>query len=160
MQFTIPFDGVYWFWRPPADHPPESAVIKHGSPARLTFRSTDGAPLWMEARQNLGSQINIQCCGAIEVEVENADSHPETVAIELTLRSTSAPGGPSESLGMQQLLVRAPTTAAKVIEQTLTFRVPSHLKIRSFDELTVRFRLKWWRGDKSAVSRFVLVPRG
>jgi hypothetical protein len=29
--------------------------------------------------------------------------------------------------------------------------------------LTIRFRLKWWRGDKSAkiaISRFVLVPRG
>ena len=162
-QFSIPFDGVYWFWRPPADHPPESAVIKHGSPAKLTFRSTDGAPLWMEARQDLGSQINLQCCGAVEVEVENADSRPETVAIELMLRSTTAPGEPSESLGMQQLLVRAPTPELPVIEQTLTFRVPNHLKIRGFDELTIRFRLKWWRGDQSAkiaISRFVLVPRG
>ena len=162
-QFTIPFNGVYWFWRPPADHPPESAVVKHGSPAKLTFRSTDGAPLWMEARQNLGSQIDLHCCGAIEVEVENADSRPETVAIELTLRSTSAPGEPYESLGMQQLLVRAPTPDVPVIEQTLSFRVPNHIKLRTFDELTIRFRLKWWRGDQSAkiaISRFVLVPRG
>ena len=117
----------------------------------------------MEARQNLGSQINLQCCGAIEVEVENADSRPETVAIELTLRSTSAPGEPYESLGMQHLLVRAPTPDVPVIEQTLSFRVPNHIKLRTFDELTIRFRLKWWRGDQSAkiaISRFVLVPRG
>ena len=53
--FQIPFDGVYWFWRPPAEHPPESAVVKEGSPAKLIFRSTDGSPLWMEAHQNIGS---------------------------------------------------------------------------------------------------------
>ena len=48
-------------------------------------------------------------------------------------------------------------------EQMLAFKIPPTIKMQSFDELTIRVRMKWWRGDKSAnvaIRSFVLKPRG
>ena len=148
-EVSIPFDGVYWFWRPPTDRPPTTSVRKYGSPASLTFRSTDGSPLWMEAHQNLGSVINLDCCAGIDLLIENADSDPRTVTVELVLRNTLLPGKPSQSLGLQEVSVPEEKRSGPE-PQTLSFHVPGQARVRSFDELTVRFRLKWWRGDKSA----------
>jgi hypothetical protein len=39
---TIPFDGVYWFWRGPSDRPPANSVVMHGRPSARFFRSTEG----------------------------------------------------------------------------------------------------------------------
>jgi hypothetical protein len=160
---SIPFDGVYWFWRPPADRPPPTSVLRHGSPAVQTFRSLDGAPLWMEARQNLGAAVGLGSYSAIEIVIDNADAFPGTVAMELQVRNTMLPGKPSESLGLREVSVPAGMNRGVPAVQTLSFRVPSQIKIDSFDELTVRYRLKWWRGDKSAkiaIDRFRLVPKG
>lgn len=160
---VIPFYGVYWFWRPPAVRPPSTSVLRRGSPAAHTFRSNDGSPLWMEARQNLAVAIDLSHCGAIEVVIENADSIPRSVAMELQVRDTAVPGQPSESLGMQEVAITAGEKHSKPLAQTLRFRVPSQTAIARFDELTVRFRLQWWRGSRSAniaINRFRLVPRG
>jgi hypothetical protein len=162
-SLSIPFYGVYWFWRPPADRPPSSSALRHGSPAVQTFRSVDGAPLWMEARQNLGAAVSLEPYSAIEVVIDNADAFPGTVAMELQLRNTALPGKPSASLGLQEVSVPAGMPRETPAVQTLSFRVPRQIKIGSFDEMTVRFRLKWWRGDKSAkiaIDRFRLVPKG
>jgi hypothetical protein len=160
---TIPFDGVYWFWQPPADQPPQTAELVHGSPLTKTFRSTAG-PLWMEARQNLGSEFDLGLCSAIEVVIDNTDSFPGTVALELKIRNTTLPGKPSETLGVQEVYVRAAAiNNGTAGVQTLSFRVPSKGKIRSFDELAVRFHLGGGRIEKSAkiaIDRFRLVPRG
>jgi hypothetical protein len=152
--YHIPFDGVYWFWRPPGDHPPESAVVKQGSPAKLIFRSTDGTPLWMEAHQNLVSDIPIECCSAIEVAIENADAHPDSIAVELLVSNTKLAGKPSESLGVLAL-----TSSGG---QRLKFKIPRRMKMRSFDELTIRFRMKFWRRSQSAsiaIQGFALLPK-
>lgn len=152
--FRIPFDGVYWFWRAPEAHPPESAVVKQGSPAKLIFRSTDGTQLSMEAHQSLGSDIALECCSAVEVEIENADEHPESIGLELTLNNRKLAGRPSQSLGTSPL--------SDLAQQTLVFKIPARLAIQSFDEMTVRFQMNWWRGDKSAniaIRGFVLVPK-
>ena len=158
----IPFYGVYWFWRPPGLDPPSTSVLRRGSPAAHTFRSNDGSPLWMEAKQNLAFAIDLRHCGAIDVIIDNADSIPRSVALELQLRDSALPGQPFESLGVKEVVATG-EKPTKPVPQTLRFRVPAQTTIPRFDELTVRFRLQWWRGSQSAniaINRFRLIPRG
>ncbi len=158
---VIPFYGVSWLWRPPAVHPPSTSVLRRGSPAAHTFRSNDGSPLWMEAKQNLALAIDLRHCGAIDVVIDNADSIPRSVAMELQLRDTAVPGQPFESLGVQEV-VATTGERAKPLPQTLRFRVPTLTTIPRFDELTVRFHLQWRRGSRSAntaINGFRLIPR-
>ena len=129
---SIPFNGVYWFWRPPSDRPPASAVLRYGSPAALTFRSTDDAPLWMEAHQNLGTMISVDCCAAIEMVVESADADPANVSVELILSNTAQAGKPAVSLGAREISGPAVMTSARAVPQTLTFRIPGDTKLRQF----------------------------
>ena len=160
--YVIPFDGVYWVWRPPDVHPPTTAILKYGSPTELGFRSTDLSPLWMEAHQELGTHVELTCCTAIEVVIENADLLPQTIKMELVADNAESPGGAIQSLGIQPI----PTTEQKIpeppLQQTLLFSIPNHTNIQNFDELIVRFRLGLWRSSKSAkiaVKQFVLIPR-
>ena len=161
---SIPFDGVYWFWRGPSDRPPSNSVVMHGSPAARFFRSTDGDGMSMEARQNLGFMVDPKRFGAIELFIENADPFPNTVSILLKIRDTTVPGKPLLSLGMEG--VSAPASSAVTgapTTQMLRFRIPSAISIGSFDELTVSYYLKGARSDRSAriaIERFRLVPRG
>ena len=153
--YRIPFDGVYWFWRAPAQGPPDTAVVQQGNPSKLIFRSTDGSQLEMEAHQHLGSEVSLGCCSAIEIVIENADAHPESIGVELAISNSRLAGKPSQSLGILPLTSQA--------GQILKFRIPSRTKLQIFDELTVRFRMNWWRGSQSAsiaIQSFALVPRG
>jgi len=160
---SIPFDGVYWFWRGPSDRPPKNSVVMHGSPSVRFFRSTDGG-MSMEARQNLGFMVDPKRYGAIEILFENADPFPNTVSILLKIRNTSIPGKPIVSLGIEGLSAPASSLASgAATTERLTFRIPSAISIGSFDELTVSYYLKGARSDRSAriaIDRFRLVPRG
>jgi len=162
---TIPFDGVYWFSRWPEKHPTKRAHVAHGSPEEYNIRSVGDRPLVSQARQNLGSLINLNCCSEIQVAIENADRYPGSVSLELILQNTALPGKPSLSLGMLRV-PSAPSQnpkAGKPVYETLTFSVPAKPAIDHFDEVTVLFGL---RGDRSLVAarmrieRFVLIPRG
>jgi hypothetical protein len=161
---SIPFDGVYWFWRGPSDRPPLNSVVMHGSPSAQFFRSTDGDGMSMEARQNLGFAVDPKRYGAIEIFIQNVDPFPNTVSILLKVRSTAVAGNSLLSLGMQD--VSAPATSVgsgNANTQMLRFRIPSGIPIGSFDELTVSYYLKGARSDRSAriaIDRFRLVPRG
>jgi hypothetical protein len=162
---SIPFDGVYWFWRGPSDRPPSNSVVMHGSPSARFFRSTDGDGMSMEARQNLGFAVDPKRYGAIEIFIENADPFPNTVSILLKIRNMTVPGKPTLSLGMED--VSAPASSigggGTATPQMLRFRIPSAIPIGSFDELTVSYYLKGARSDRSAriaIDRFRLVPRG
>ena len=161
---SIPFDGVYWFWRGPSDRPPSNSIVMHGSPAARFFRSTDGDGMSMEAQQNLGFMVDPKRYGAIELFIENADPFPNTVNILLKIRDTSVPGQPLLSLGMEAVSAPAPPAATGApATQMLRFRIPSTIAIGSFDELTVSYYLKGPRSDRSAriaIERFRLVPRG
>jgi hypothetical protein len=160
---SIPFDGVYWFWRGPSDRPPSNSIVMHGSPASRFFRSTDGG-MSMEARQNLGFMVDPKRYGAIELVIENADPFPNTVSILLKIRDTTAPGKPLLSLGMEGVSAPASSVGSGTgATQMLRFRIPSAIAIGSFDELTVSYYLKGARSDRSAriaIERFRLVPRG
>jgi len=161
---SIPFNGVYWFWRGPSDRPPSNSVVLHGSPSARFFRSTDGDGMSMEARQNLGFMVDPKRYDAIEISVENADPFPNTVSILLKIRNTTVPHNPTLSLGMAD--VSPPTSSigsGTSTAQVLRFRIPSVVPTGSFDELTVSYYLKGARSDRSAriaIDRFRLVPRG
>jgi hypothetical protein len=159
---SIPFDGVYWFWRGPSDAPPSNSVVMHGSPARQFFRSTDGDGMSMEAKQNLGFAVDPRIYEAIEIDIQNADPIPNSVSILLKVRNTALAGKPIQSLGMENVLTPG-SSEDNAVTQTLRFHLPSRLAMGSFDELTVSYYLKGARGNRSAriaIERFRLVPRG
>jgi hypothetical protein len=161
---SIPFDGVYWFWRGPSDRPPSNSVVMHGSPSARFFRSTDGDGMSMEARQNLGFAVDPKRYDAIEIFIENADPFPNTVSILLKIRNMTVPGKPTLSLGMEDVSAPAASIGSgATTPQMLRFRIPNAIPIGSFDELTVSYYLKGPRSDRSAriaIERFRLVPRG
>jgi hypothetical protein len=158
---SIPFNGVYWYWSFPEEELPATAVRKRGSPDQMSFRSTDGASLWMEAHQNLATAIALKCCRAIQVVIDNAHAQPKAVAMELMLRNNAVTGKPFLSLGTQSVLPRTAARADAATSQTLTYHIPGEMKVGKFDEVKVVFRLEWRRRDKSAkiaINRFVLIP--
>ncbi len=161
---SIPFEGVYWFWRGPSDRPPLNSVVMHGSPSAQFFRSTDGDGMSMEARQNLGFAVDPKRYGAIEIFIHNVDPFPNTVSILLKVRNTEVADNPTLSLGMQDVSAPvSPVGSNSTGTQMLKFRIPSGIPIGSFDELTVSYYLKGARSNRSAriaIDRFRLVPRG
>jgi hypothetical protein len=144
----IPFSGEYWMFRPPAERPPRTAFVRRGSPSELSFHTTDGWPVAMEAYQKLDPPVATTCCSAIELATADADQYPGTVSIELILVDTASPDPPL-SLGG---LFAAPA---------LRFPIPSAAALRKFDEIKVVFHRDRMRADKSAriaIERFVLTP--
>ncbi len=161
---SIPFDGVYWFSRWPEKHPTRKAHVAHGSPEEYNIRSVGDRPLVSQARQNLGSLIDLGCCSEIRIAIENADRYPGSVSLELILRNTTLPGKPSLSLGMVRVSSAPPRNPSpgKPIDETLAFAIPVKHAIDQFDEITVVFRLRMDRSLVAArmrIERFVLIPR-
>jgi hypothetical protein len=163
---VVPFHGVYWFFKAPDVRPPRGSREEHGSPELVTTRSTDRRPLSMEAHQNLGTLIDLNCCSKILVAIRNTDRYPDTVSLELVLTDTSLSKRPSLSLG--DVMVRS-TRPWKLygdrptVSETLTFEMPPRSFINRFDEVTVVFHLDPARADfgaKIGIEKFVLVPRG
>ncbi len=163
---TIPFYGVYWFFKRPYRRPPPESVITRGSADAMTFRSTDRIPLTMEAHQNFGATIDLSCCSKIEIEVSNADRYPGSVALELVLIDTTSAGRSRQSLGVASTTSTPPWglgDAGKRYSEVLTFPIPASGGLRKFDEVMVRFHLDAVRGHRSAkiaIEKFVLIPRG
>jgi hypothetical protein len=154
QPLNIPFDGVYWFFQPPDHQPRQGSLLKRGSPAELRFHSNDLLPLVMEARQNLGQMIDIDCCSAIQVTITNAELDSSFVALELSLANTTLPGTPVLPLGAAK--------ATDSLQQTLTYSVPASRMVRQFDEVIVVFHRSESMAKTSAkiaIHQFVLVPR-
>ncbi|MGA3187112.1 MAG: hypothetical protein ABSF22_08370 [Bryobacteraceae bacterium] len=159
---TIPFYGAYWFFKFPDTKPPKDSYVTHGTPAEMTFFAPDSRPLIMEAHQNLGKLIDLNCCREIRIEIRNADRYSGTVSVELVLVNTREGQEGSVSLGSTPV-TSAPEAKDAVMKETLTFPIPARPKIRKFDELMIRFprqRTRMNRSAKVAIDRFVLVPRG
>jgi hypothetical protein len=160
QPYGIPFGGEYWFYRWMYHRPPSNSFRRKGSPAALSFSTTDRWPLEMEARQRLDQPIDLACCRKIQVQIWNADRYPGTVSLELSLIDSEA--GNVISLGgtpvqSQPDLKKEPVTA---VAEMLDFSVPPGMS-GPFNELKVSFRRDRSRGDKSAriaIERFLLVP--
>ena len=162
----VPFNGVYWFFKAPNVRPPRGSHEAHGSPELVTTRSTDRVPLSMEAHQNLGALIDLNCCSRIQVVIRNTDRYPDTVYLELVLTDTSLSKRPSQSLGNVRVRSTRPWKLygdRPVVQETVTFPIPARATINRFDEVSVVFHLDPMRADfgaKIGIEKFVLVPRG
>jgi hypothetical protein len=161
---SIPFYGVYWFFRAPHKQPPPGSYTVRGTPDVKTFRSGDYVPLEMEAHQNFGVLIDLTCCSRIQLGLRVSDYRPRQ-ELELILMNTSLPSKPSMSLGRSAVssYVRWSDLGKVTIPEVLTFNLPANSPMAQFDEVTVRFhrlRLAAHASARIAIERFILVPRG
>ncbi len=162
---SIPFYGAYWFFKTSDKTLPAGAIDISGDPDSIVFKTTDFSPISMEARQNFGSPIRLSCCSAIEFVISNADRHPGTVKVELILTNTTLHGRPGLSLGIlpvNSTLHWFPGDDRPPVTEVLSFRLPAHLAIQTFDEATIRFEMESPRerfSAKIAVQKFRLIPR-
>ena len=163
---VIPFEGVYWFFRQPDVQPPEKSRQAEGSPEMFDIHSTDSRAIFMQAHQNLGTLVGLDCCGRIQVAIRNADRYPTSVSLELILVDTTAPGKPSQSLGRVDIVSNrrwTPDDREQATSETLNFFIPSNSAIHRFDEVTIVFRLGGFRARAAAkigIDHLTLIPRG
>jgi hypothetical protein len=157
---SIPFSGVYWMFRSPFDRPPRSSHVQQGSPLSLSFRTTDHAPMFMEAYQKLDREIDIECCRSIQVAISSTDLFPGTVALELVLINSQSPGQP---LTLGTIPVSSgPRANSAPAQETLDFAIPAARGPRQFDVIKLIFhrdRLRLERSARVSIQRFVLSPR-
>ena len=162
----IPFDGPYWYFKAPMMGPGPKAHVTFGEPTKANVRSTNWMPLRMEAHQNLGLPIDLDCCREIDMRVTNADNRAGRIDIALVLTDTASPGSKQLMLGDEPVLSslnmkrtaldRAPVT------ETLKFAIPRAAGLRRFDEIDVIVQPSVERaklGSRVAVEEFELVPR-
>lgn len=163
---VIPFSGVYWFFKAPDLTLPPAPREAHGSPEMFNIHSTDRRALSMQARQNLGTLVDLSCCSRIRIGIRNSDHYPGTVSIELVLTDTAAPGRPSISLGRKLVRSTRPWTLydhRSPASEVLEYAVPPNSRIHRFDEVMVIFWLdrdRSFAAAKMGIENFVLVPRG
>jgi hypothetical protein len=162
---SIPFGGEYWMWRSMFfTRPPPNSYFQRGTPAHLSFSTTDRWPLQMEAHQKLEQSVDPTWCGKIQIAIVNADRFPGTVSLELTLVNNQFGAQATESLGQAPVLSTPNLKADPVlaVPETVEFTVPLSGPLRQFNEFQVAFRRARSRADKSAriaIGRFILVPR-
>ena len=101
----------------------------------------------MEAVQKLDHPLDVMCCRAVQLSIENADRYPGTIALELLLIDTHAPGQPVQSLGRRDVLSLPGVQPAT---EVLDFQVPRVVMIRQFDAIQVLFHRALFRVDRSA----------
>lgn len=109
---------------------PPGAVEIRGDPTSMSFKTTDFTPISMEARQSLGSLIQLSCGSAIDLVISNGDRRPGTVRVELVLTNTTPPGQPSQSIGILPVnssLHWIPDDDSPPVTEVLSFRLPAHL---------------------------------
>jgi hypothetical protein len=162
--YVIPFGGEYWMFRFQLSRPPRNSFFQRGSPANLSFSTTDHWPMQMEAHQKLEQNIDLSCCAKIQLGISNADRYPGTVTMELILVNHDF-GRSETSLG-KALVASVPDLSrntVKPVTETLDFSVPPDMAGRTINEFRVIYQRISGRTDKSAkvaIERFVLVPRG
>lgn len=161
----IPFDGPYWYFKAPSRGPGPRAHVAHGKPTDVTIRSSDWAPLLMEAHQNLGSSINLACCSAIDVAIINADTRPGKIALGVVLTDSASPVKPSQSLG-ERTIVSSEADQIPIsrppVKEVLRFPISRLAPMRRFNEITLVFLPAKERsrgGAKVSIQSFTLIPR-
>jgi hypothetical protein len=160
--FGIPFGGEYWFYRWSYRRPPFNSLYRKGRPDELSFSTTDHWPLQMEARQSLDEPIDLTCCRKIQIQIWNADRHPDTVSLELSLLESDLAHAPSLYLGKVPVQSRPDLTHEPVaaVPELLDFPIETGTT-GSYSAFKVMFHRARSRADKSArvaIERFILVP--
>jgi hypothetical protein len=81
----------------------------------------------MEAYQNLGTSIDLECCSEIDVAITNADVRPGTIALAIRLTDSDSIGKPSQDLE-ERIIVSSKAALISLnrppVEEVLRF--PSH----------------------------------
>jgi hypothetical protein len=161
---VIPFDGPYWYFKAPAKKPGPKARLVRGQPTLVNIHSTDWQPLLMEAHQNLGSSISLDCCKEIDVTITNADNRPGRLSIGMILTDSTSPDKPSQYLEEKPIVsseaphfsINRPPT-----DEKLRFQIVKG-KLQAFDEITMVFlpaKERSLGGAKIAIQQFTLIPR-
>ncbi len=158
----IPFDGEYWFFRQRYRRPPPNSYRRKGTPAALSFSTTDHNPLEMEAHQKFDQPVDLSCCRTVRVQIWNADRYPGTVWLDFFAMNSTDPLVRSLYLG------GAPIKSVPDLSQDHVVAVPEVLEFpippdafHNCIEFALVFRRDLSRADKSAriaIDRFVLVP--
>jgi hypothetical protein len=162
---VIPFDGPYWYFKAPSKRPGPHAHIAHGKPTDVTVRSSDWAPLLMEAHQNLGSSIDLACCSEIDVAITNADTRPGKIALGIVLTDSNSTGKPWRTLGEQTIVSSAADQIPMnrpPVKEILRFPISRSATMRGFNEITIIFLPAKERargGAKVSIQSFTLIPR-
>lgn len=162
---VIPFDGPYWYFKAPSTRPSPRAYVAHGNSTDVTIRSSDWAPLLMQAHQNIGLHIDLNCCSEIDVAITNADIRPGTIALGLRLTDSHSPGKPSLTLTDRTIL--SSTTAQIPLNRTpvkeiLRFPITRSETMHRFNEIDVLFHPAKERargGVKASIQTFTLIPK-
>ncbi|MBK9167614.1 MAG: hypothetical protein IPM24_09145 [Bryobacterales bacterium] len=152
---AIDFSGEYWIFPSPMQRPPENSLIERATPLTYNFTAVDRSPLIMRARQRLDAPVDLRCCSAIDVAVNNGDKQPGTVALGVSLFLSSLPRGPRQRLGPLPLREAGPAV--------LRYRIPARPVIGEFDEIVVEYDLRSPRIHRSAnvaIESFTLIRRG
>lgn len=156
----IEFSGYYSFFKPPLRQAPLSSTRIKGNPVKVGLRSSDSFPLLMEAHQDFGNLVDLDCCSRIDLVVHSTDSHLEAVGFEMLLFDTDLPSRPAISLGG----TRIANTVARpgALGQTLSFTVPRSPGLQRFNQIIIRYHLAGSHEGSSArvnLDRFVFIPR-
>jgi hypothetical protein len=157
--FIIPFYGPYWYFKFPGEIPGPNAQTTHADPLKASVRSTDRAPLLMNAHQYLASPIDLSCCREIQIVFRN-DVSLGALAIALSL--TDSQKKQTQPLGVKlvtaTLITRHPEPA---VEQTLAFPIPKSAIIQTFDAITVTLvsnPSNATLGRRVAIEKFIMIP--
>ena len=175
----IPFDGQYWYFKWPDRRPRPSAHVVRASAAKVQIRSSDRYPLLMEAHQKLGKQLDLGCCSAMNLVVENADKLEGAISLELWVkklplaRTVPKPGlkpdpePPPHYLGTAVIpsselpIAARPNASGKVAGGDAAVSHSGSDGRHEFDEITVVVRpapMRAKMGAKIALKKFVLEP--
>ena len=165
QPLIIRFNGPYWYIQPPNKIPGPTAHQAHGTPLGAEIASINSMPLVMDAHQALGAAIPIARCREIQVEIENRDNRTGVIALGVLLTDAASTKKPTLYLGQQPIVSTEPEhfsfKSAPVFE-ALRFSVPTGVKIRRFDEITVMMLPDVEHalvGPKIAIKQFQLFPR-
>jgi hypothetical protein len=167
---VIPFDGQYWYFKAPSKRPGPRAHVAHGKSTEVNVRSSDFAPLLMEAYQNLGSSIDLSCCSGIDVAITNADIRPGQIALSILLTDSNSLGQSSrnfESINLGERVIPSSEPAQipmnrPPVNEVLHFPISTSATTHQFNEITIIFLPAQERshaGAKVSIQNFTLVPR-
>jgi hypothetical protein len=163
---TIPFDGVYWYFKKPDTQPHRDAHVVHGIPTAVDIHSSDWHPLLMEAHQKLGTPIPLSCCSELQVAINNADNRPGRIALGVILTDSTSSKKAILPLATRVVVSSEPGHVSlnrKPVDEIVGFALPAHPGIHRFNEITVLFlpaRERSLGAAQIAIQQFVLIPVG
>ncbi len=127
----------------------------------------------MEARQSLGTPVQLDCCSAIHVAILNADNRPGIISVQIVFSNKSAEANPRNkadriqpnlvlgSMVLHSSEIRPIPLNRPPVEEVLNFPIPRTARGARFDEIAVVIQPSWEHslaGAQIAVQQFTLVP--